>query len=35
MLEHESDTALAGAAGERVFAIERHLAGDPASRGPR
>ena len=41
MLEHESDIALAGAAGKRVFAIERHLAGirpveacdDPQQRG--
>ena len=41
MLEHESDTALAGAARERVLAIERHLAGirpveagdDPQQRG--
>ena len=41
MLEHESDMALAGAAGERVFAVERNLAGirpvepgdDPQQRG--
>ena len=41
MLEHESDMALAGAAGERIFAVERNLAGirpveprdDPQQRG--
>ena len=41
VLEHETDMALAGAAGQRVLAVERHLAGirpveardDPQQRG--
>ena len=41
MLEHEADMALAGAARQRVLAVERHLAGvrpveagdDPQQRG--
>jgi len=41
VLEHESDMALAGAAGERIFAVERDFTGirpiqpgdDPQQRG--